>query len=132
MCEVVSLHPTTTTLKLPAACAAVNVAVTTDCGDCGTALFTCTNAGAASADVMPNQVTASSAAFVTRAAMPFFIRQPATQWLLLLRCSDAGSGLKSHPCLERRAQPAASIEAHLVKANDPVSYTHLTLPTSDL
>src|SRR5215469_10754940 len=40
--EVLLLHPTTTTLRSPAACAAVNVVLTVVWGDCGVAELPCT------------------------------------------------------------------------------------------
>src|ERR1044072_1786521 len=91
MCEVVSLQPTTTTLKLPAVWVAPYVAETKVCGDCGTALLTCTNAGAASADAVQSQVTAASAAHIVRATMHLGV-EPATQapsgryWELRITC----------------------------------------------
>ena len=45
-CETVSLHPTITTFRFPAVCAPANGTTTVVCGDCGTAEFLCTNAGA--------------------------------------------------------------------------------------
>ena len=44
---VVSFHPTTTTFRSPAPCAAAYFTATAACGDCGSADATCTKAIAA-------------------------------------------------------------------------------------
>src|SRR3954471_3253656 len=47
MVDVASVHPTMTTFRSDAACAAAYVTVTAACADCGVAAATCTNAGVA-------------------------------------------------------------------------------------
>src|SRR5262249_7129888 len=59
---VVSFHPTTTTLRLPAVCAAVYVTDTAVCGDCGVAKLRWTNviAALAGAATRPTRNTAKA------------------------------------------------------------------------
>ena len=40
-------------------------------------------------------------------------------------------GLRVHLLRRQQRKPARQVEAHLVAEHRPVSYTHLTLPTSD-